>query len=198
MNSQAMLSRLEQEEAACRRIGDYDGALEILNRMIALDATYSPAFNNKGAILLMKGRYQEALPVLQRAAELNPANAIAFNNVGLCLYSLAMVEEAIPYFRQALAKGYQHEGVNYNLGKALFAAGQHQAALDEWAVALRKNPAYMELLAHLYRLGQSVGAVQPGDQINERTIALIKAKIGDYNIEIVGGPDGMLMITPRR
>lgn len=196
--SQTKLAELQAEEARLRHRGDYKGALRVLDQMISLDDRYSPVFNNKGGILLMQKRYTEALQVLERAVALKPNNGQALNNLAYCYYSTGHPEKAIPLYRESLKKGYTHEGVHYNLGLALLASGQLDEALNEWELVLRSNPLYNPLVSQLYQFGQAVGAVVPGDEVDETTIGKIRRGLRNCEIEIIhhrAGPEMTLIIV---
>jgi len=88
-------------------------------------------------------------------------------------------------YHEALCKGYTHEGVHYNIGLALLALGRVYEAMDKWALVLRYNPLYLPLVAQLYRLGRVVGAISPGDEVDERSIAEIKRRLPEWGLEFI-------------
>ena len=151
--------QLLAEENRLREKGHYAGALSILDQLIALDDSYSPAYNNKGAILLKFHRYNQALPILEKAVTLDPNNGVAWNNYAYCHHATGYPEKAIPLYRRALEKGYTHEGVNYNLGYALLAIGNRDEAIQQWKIASQKNPNYDAPFNALYQLAKTEGVI---------------------------------------
>ena len=194
------LEQLHQKEADLRARGDYGGALKILDQMIDLDNSYSAAFNNKGAILMMLGRYNEALPSLERAVNLDTDNAQAWNNCGYCHFRTGDPEGAIDYYRGARNRGYTHEGLNHNLGMALLAVGQTEEALTEWEIALRKNPLSQNTRAEIYRLAQAFGILTPGNEdLDETTVEEIRRRLADYEVIVRGvSPEVYMLVRAKR
>lgn len=187
----ARIPILQQEEANHRRRGDYEGALGVLDRMLAIDPSFSPALNNKAAILMMRHAYREALPVLEKAVNADPKNGQAFNNLGLVLQKTGKAKRGAEALERALALGYTHEGVRYNLGLAYLDLGRIDEALDEWQKVLRANPLNRHVLRDVYKLAQAVGARLPGQtDIDETIIPRIRGKLKDYNLTVFPPTDG--------
>lgn len=177
------LRGLQAKESRFRQIGDFDSALSVLNDILAIDANFSPALNNKAAILMMQGQYCRALPVARAAVTADPHNGQALNNLGYCLVKTGNPDEAVVQLHGALDAGYKHEGVRYNLGLAYLGLGNIEDGLDEWQRVLRANPANMSVLQDLYKLAQAVGVLTPGQaDIHESAVPLIKAALEDFEL----------------
>ncbi len=73
------------------------------DRALALDPSYSFAWNNRSAALANLGRYNEALTACEQAIALDSNNDAAWNNKGTALVSLKCYEEALVAYDQALA-----------------------------------------------------------------------------------------------
>jgi tetratricopeptide (TPR) repeat protein len=177
------LDELQAEESGQRSRGDYEAALRTLDRMLAIDASFSPALNNKGGILLAQDRFAEALPLFVRATQADRSNGVAWNNQGLCLHNLGQPEEALEQFERAWDAGYRHEGVLYNTGVAHFACGNITAGLECWRQSLAINPFQSTLLEELGKLAQATGAsIDPDPDILVGSVLESLSRIGDARV----------------
>jgi Flp pilus assembly protein TadD len=188
------LDELQREEADLRSRGDYDGALEVLDRMLEWDASFSPALNNKAAILIARDRFDEALPLCVRSTEADPGNAVAWNNRGLCLHKLGRPEEARGHFTRACEAGYRHEGVLYNAGLAHFACGELLAGLESWRASLAVNPFQPTLLEYLATLARAVGLQpDPDPEVLARNLVDSLGRIESAQVFRTAGTDQFML-----
>jgi tetratricopeptide (TPR) repeat protein len=148
------LERLHREEAALRAGGDYDGALQVLDRMLAIDPQCSPALNNKGSILTMRERYAEARPLIEAALAADPANAVAHNNLAVCLHHTGHHEQALTHAEAAWNGGYQHEGVLYNAGRIMLALGTVPRGVELMAMGFEGSSNPSEGMAFLQAIAR--------------------------------------------
>jgi len=155
MSTKGTVQSLLLEEFRAREAGDFDKALELLDRILVVDPKCGEAHNNKGAILMMRERYTEAVRELEAAIGIDPSNAQAHNNLGACYFKLGRHEDAIPELQTALSMGYRHEGVYHTLALVLLRLGRCQEALDHFITLLRLNPVYAPALRDLARLAGS-------------------------------------------
>ena len=82
--------------------GQYDKALDLINRAIRLDANNANSWYNKGIILFKMGRYQDALNSFAQAADIDPEFTEAWYNKGLALMHMGKYLEAIRAFNKLL------------------------------------------------------------------------------------------------
>ncbi len=78
-------------------------ALQDIERALAIDSNYAPAWENKGLALMLMEQYSESLVALDRAVELAPDNINSWHNRGATLYGMQRYEEALESFEKALA-----------------------------------------------------------------------------------------------
>ena len=83
--------------------GQYDEALDLVNKAIKLDANNANAWYNKGIILFRMCRYQDALNSFAQAADIDPGFAGAWCNKGVALMELGKNIEATRAFDKAIA-----------------------------------------------------------------------------------------------
>jgi tetratricopeptide (TPR) repeat protein len=125
----------------CLSAGDYDGAIECADRVLALNSRDELAWINKGAGLYNKAwidheayKYDgdvmnKALSCFNQAIEINPHEPLGFLNKGLCLNDLKKYGEALACFNRALeldpknAMAWCHKGNSYR------ASGRYKEAV---------------------------------------------------------------------
>jgi len=83
--------------------GQYEKALELVNRDIKTDANNANAWYNKGILLFKMCRYQDARNSFAQAADIDPEFAEALCNKGVALMSLGKYLEAIHAFDKVIA-----------------------------------------------------------------------------------------------
>ena len=81
---------------------EYDLALNDVEKAIAVDANFAPAWRNKGLILETSARNEESLAAYDKALELDPQDYNTWTNRGFSLYKLERYEEAKQSFEKAL------------------------------------------------------------------------------------------------
>ena len=83
--------------------GQYEKALELVNRKIKTDANNANAWYNKGILLFKMCRYQNARNSFAQAADIDPEFSEAWYNKGIALLTLGKYLEAIRTFDKAIA-----------------------------------------------------------------------------------------------
>jgi tetratricopeptide (TPR) repeat protein len=82
--------------------GQYDEALDLVNKGIKHNANNANAWYNKGIILFKMCRYQDALNSFAQATDIDPEFTEAWYNKGMTLMNLGKYLEAIRAFDQLL------------------------------------------------------------------------------------------------
>ncbi|MCX6689917.1 MAG: tetratricopeptide repeat protein [Methanoregula sp.] len=83
--------------------GQYEKALELVNREIKTDANNPNAWYNKGILLFKMCRYQDARNSFAQATDIDPEFVEAWYNKGIALMNLKKYLEAIRAFDKAIA-----------------------------------------------------------------------------------------------
>ena len=112
--------------------GDYVSALELLDRALAIDADYGPAWLSQGA-WLQKGNQPRAAMEAYRRAELR-ADPYALFGLAQSLSAIGEVSEALEIL-EPLAETFDHPYVHRTHGEALRAVGR----LDEARTAMARG-----------------------------------------------------------
>ena len=82
--------------------GQYEEALDFVNRAIKLDANNANSWYNKGIILFKMGRYQDALNSFAQATDIDPEFTEAWYNKGMALMHQQKYLDAIRAFNKLL------------------------------------------------------------------------------------------------
>lgn len=120
-----------------QRAGDANEAYREIEKAIALDPTFAPAYNAKGLMLhLSFGRPEEAIAAYQRALALDPRFSEVHTNLGNVHLSEERYDEAITHYERALSDmlyvtPWFAQG---NLGWAHYKAGR----VEEGIAAIRR------------------------------------------------------------
>jgi tetratricopeptide (TPR) repeat protein len=114
------------------RNGNFDEAIRILNKAIALKPNYSHALCTLGLAYTMKGEFQESINQLKKCLNIDPSMTEAHNYLGVAYQELGFLEEAEKEFKIAiLDNNYKsRELPYYNLARIYMARGNLQEALD--------------------------------------------------------------------
>jgi len=120
--------------------GEYEFALDKLNKALAFDPDYAPAHTVLGTLYERIGKQENAGVHYLRAAELSPDDGDTQNNYGtwLCLHGRG--EKADPYFQSAINNPfYRTPGVALtNAGSCMLSIGK----VDKGETYLRKALEY--------------------------------------------------------
>ena len=82
--------------------GQYDEALDLVNKGIKLDGNNANVWYNKGIIPFKMCRYLDALNAFAQAADIDPEFTEAWYNKGMALMNLQKYHEAIRAFDKVL------------------------------------------------------------------------------------------------
>lgn len=122
------------------RLGSSAAAMDIFEKVIALDSGNMMAHYNLGYTHLLGGRMQEAEEVLNRAAELAPDNFETLYHFGKTALELGHLDSALAALKKAADLENGRPGVHRLLGEAMMLAGDHQGALSAFKKAVKATP----------------------------------------------------------
>jgi tetratricopeptide (TPR) repeat protein len=86
-------------------LGQYDRAIEDLDRAIKLDPNYPDAFNTRALAHIGAGQFEQAIADFDEAIRLDPNYAIAIFNRGIALKTMGRTEDAAKDFATAKEVG---------------------------------------------------------------------------------------------
>jgi len=96
------INRLMQEGSELLISMRYESALEIFEKMTALDPYFAEAHNKMATTLYLMKNFEESIKVCLVVIDLQPYHFGALTGMGLCHYRLGQDEQAIKAFDQAL------------------------------------------------------------------------------------------------
>jgi tetratricopeptide (TPR) repeat protein len=113
-----------------------DEALRLYERAIKAHPQQAAAYNNSGLCYARQGRLDKAVAALNRAVQLDPKNRLYHNNIAAVLVDQNQLNEAFAHLREAHGEAAAY----YNMGFLLNKKGQTQAAMQQFALALKADP----------------------------------------------------------
>lgn len=158
------------------RQGNYEVALNRLERAIAMDNSYAPAYDALGLLYTQLKRPEEAAGYFKKAVELDPQNAGAMNNYGQLLCSMGKAEEGVQWFDRALENPlYQTpENAATNAGLCLLSVNDEAGAEARFEQALTFNPNMTPALVQICRISFERGDALRARAFLQRYTALVK------------------------
>jgi Tfp pilus assembly protein PilF len=137
---------------------DHAGALELIDKVIALTPDNGVAYSNRGNILKELNRFEEALASLDKAIKLQPNYAEAYNNKGNVLQDLHRYVDALDWYDKAIALQPNYAEAYSNKGNALELLHRHDEAMKNYDIATAINPQYIDAYWH-----KSMGQLASGN-----------------------------------
>jgi len=131
-----------------REIGEFDRAIEALNKGLALITTSSVSpigarlHNTKAVTYDMMGRYEESLVEYENATKQDPTNDSYYNNMGFSYLLQGQTDKAISAFKKALEINPANKTTYTNLGYAYGSKGMYELALKNFKIAIDEASAY--------------------------------------------------------
>ena len=135
------------------RGGDFDGAVALLEPLLAKNPADANALFYLGLARVGKQQYREAAESLARVTELQPAFSGAWLELGICHGKLREVEKALAAYDRTLQIDPTNAAALYNSGLLLFDANRVDEALArfEQGIALKPtDPDLLDMAARCY------------------------------------------------
>mgnify|MGYP001595901869 CR=1 FL=1 len=119
--------------------GNYNLAVELLNKAIEIKST-STANTNIGGAFLKQGKTVEAEKHLKKAVEIDNRDAAALFNLGSYYAEQNLVSEAKPALEKAVELAPKNIEARWNLGGIYFNSGQQSEAVGQLKEIIRIAP----------------------------------------------------------
>ena len=123
-------------------LGDYDHALEDVNRAVELAPDSADAYVQRGTVYSRKTNEKSALADYEKAIELDPENGFAHYIRGAAYCNAKRWRDAIVYFNRALQLGCKWPYVYLERGRARFATDDITGAIADFSVAIELDPKF--------------------------------------------------------
>jgi adenylate cyclase len=123
-------------------IGDYETAIDCVDRAVTSNPNFSIAWNSRGWIYILAGRYEEAILSFERAILVSPLDHNSFAGIGYALIELRRFDEAVAVSKKALRQN-SSDGIAFRgLAVALAHLGRDAEAREAVSRMLEIDPAY--------------------------------------------------------
>jgi len=162
---------LHESGVAALRNRNYELAVELFQRVVALDPKHKTAWNNLGRAYLGLEKPDEAARAFQKAIDVDPYDEFAYNNLGLAYWRQQKYEDAAAAFRKQIEINPLDEFAHGNLGSMYVEWHKYEDAVPELekAASLKpENALYQVGLGQAYlNLGQADKALAAFDRAVE-------------------------------
>jgi adenylate cyclase len=116
-------------------------ARDAVDRAIAIDPTYAPAFALSGWLAMYRSNdLAAAAGYLERALELEPTSSDVVGKAAAVLYNLGRLDEAIALGEYEVASDPLYVPGHFNLATRYFTAGRMDEAIASYRTGLRLSP----------------------------------------------------------
>jgi len=139
---------LRQDALALQRLGRFDEALELLNKLVSLVPEDAGSYYLRGNLLSAMNRLKSALESYNTALTLNPADADALKNRGTILLRLWRLEEAVASFNSAIALRPDYAEAFNNRGSALHHLGRLSESIASFNQAIALKPRFLNAIVN--------------------------------------------------
>lgn len=156
-------------EIAYRR-RDHAKAVEMLNRVIALDPSRAAHHAHLGTALAGAGRHEEAIAAFRRALEIRPDAVWTWVRLGDLLKRVGRLKDAIAAFGRAMEIAPDFAKAHRGLGLALMRQREYERATDALRRAVEIDPS--DVTAWCYFANACVGQSRMEETIEGYTTAL--------------------------
>jgi len=126
--------------------GDYDKAIEYLDKAIELDPNFSIAYYNRGRNHDRKYYYEDAISDYSRAIELDPEYAWAYVNRGWVYKQMGQQDQAIRNFTKGIELDPSDKLAFYDRGDIFLYQGEYELAVEDYTKAIKIDPDYKEAI----------------------------------------------------
>lgn len=126
---------------------DYDSAIGLFQKSIAVYPDLSPAHLNLGSTLTLADRPSEAIQHIKKGLQLNPASIIGFNQLGVAFEKIGKTDEAVEAFNTAIRLKPDYAFAYLNMGATYLWADKDKKALTALEKSIKLDPNSTE--AHL-------------------------------------------------
>lgn len=165
--------------------GRYREAVWSMQKVIEMDPSYVPAYNELGVLYCRLSQYAEAASAFKVAINYEPHQPAAFANLGTAYFLLGRYADAAEYLRDAIQLDPNFEIAQNNLAQALLKTGHYQEAIDCISQVIQQQdrdvaPLYNDIgvaYSHLKRFHDAANYLHKAIQV-QANYALARYNLG--------------------
>jgi protein O-mannosyl-transferase len=124
---------------ALEKAGKLERALDDYNQAIALDPSYSEAYDNRGLLYQKTGRVDNAIEDFSKSILLDPSSGKAYFNLGVIYAETGLFDQAIEDFNHSLTRDPAFADAYANRGIAYALTRRQGMALEDFNKAIELN-----------------------------------------------------------
>ncbi len=128
--------------------GDPKSSREALDKVIAIQPNFAPAFRDRGLLSVREQTYVSASEDLSRAVEMGLHDVLTYNSLGICYSRMNRLDDAVESYRRAIAADSNYAQAHLNLGFAYERMNQLELKKKEYAEACRLDRHICPLVAN--------------------------------------------------
>ena len=121
-------------------LGNYNQAIQDLNRAIEINPDRAESYNNRGNSYNSLGNYNQAIQDLNKAIEIKPDYTEAYYNRGIAYAGLGNYRQAIEDYNRAIEIEPAYAAAYINRGIAYAGLGNYKQAIEDYGRAIEINP----------------------------------------------------------
>jgi Flp pilus assembly protein TadD len=164
-----MLYLLGVIDAQC---GDYDLAIQHLEKVGQLNNAHADAHLALGGIFHQKEQFDDAIHAYRKAIEIDPDFAEAYENLGDIFRDRRQLGEAVACYKKALTYMPNAAAIHGNLGNIFKEKGQYDLATFYYRTALQYKPDYAEAYNNLGTIYQEQGRLDEAIAYYQKALQL--------------------------
>ena len=171
-------------------IGRYQEAVELWERVLALNPSYPLALFNLGYALLQMGRFHESRSASAKAMESDPGLFEAVNNYSICEICVGSTAKATQVLKASLGKRPDDPNTLVMLAVAHICSGDKDSAISIFRHLLDKNVCFAEFVNEASRKLSEAGKTESAKELLETALLLNSgnAETGNLLREFVETP----------
>ncbi len=162
-------------------MGQFDTAMELVDRSIALHPKCAVYHNNRGNRLRRRDRPEEAEEAYRRAVAIDPRDRRAWNNLGITLAGRQHYAKAARAFHRAIKADKTFAEAHNNLANVLHIEGRFDAAEKSYRRAIAADPGYFMACNNLANTLSAVGRCDEAIAACRRAVEIDPAYAVGYN-----------------
>src|SRR5216683_367935 len=128
--------------------GDPKSSREALDKVIAIQSNFAPAYRDRGLLSVREQTYVSASEDLSHAVEMGLHDVLTYNSLGICYSRMNRLDDAVESYRRAIAADSNYAQAHLNLGFAYERMNQLELKKKEYAEACRLDRHICPLVAN--------------------------------------------------